>query len=141
MIQKLKHYLMIAASAFMLVAPMAVPAVAAAASCKTHTANQIADGATGASGNTVDCQSQTNTGSSITKLARQIVDIFSIVVGAVAVIMIIYGGFRYITSGGDSNRVGSAKNTLIYAIIGLVIVALAQIIVRFVLSTSTNAIT
>jgi hypothetical protein len=59
----------------------------------------------------------------------------------VAVIMIIYGGFRYITSGGDSNRVGSAKNTLIYAIIGLIIVALAQLIVHFVLSTTGNTVT
>jgi hypothetical protein len=52
--------------------------------------------------------------------------------------MIIIGGFRYITSGGKQESVTSAKNTILYAIIGLVIVALAQIIVRFVLSNSTN---
>ena len=50
-----------------------------------------------------------------------------------AVIMIIWGGFRYVTSGGDSNKVSSAKNTIIYAVIGLIIVALAQFIVKFVL--------
>ena len=72
----------------------------------------------------------------LNSLITNIVNIFSVVVGIIAVIMIIYGGFRYITSGGDSNPVGSAKNTIIYAIIGLVIVALAQIIVRFVLSTA-----
>ncbi len=54
--------------------------------------------------------------------------------------MIIYGGFRYITSGGDSGRVGNAKNVLIYAVVGLIIVALAQIIVRFVL-TQTSTLT
>jgi hypothetical protein len=48
--------------------------------------------------------------------------------------MIIIGGFRYITAGGDSNNVSAAKNTIIYAIIGLVIVAFAQIIVQFVLN-------
>jgi hypothetical protein len=62
----------------------------------------------------------------------------SIVVGAVSVLMIIYGGFRYITSGGDSGRVGNDKNTLVYAIIGLVIVALAQVIVHFVLGEANN---
>jgi hypothetical protein len=57
-----------------------------------------------------------------------------VIVGVAAVIMIIIGGFRYITSSGDSASVNSAKNTILYAIIGLVIVALAQVIVRFVLN-------
>ena len=46
--------------------------------------------------------------------------------------MIIIGGLRYITSNGDSGNVTNAKNTILYAIVGLVIVALAQLIVRFV---------
>ncbi len=71
-------------------------------------------------------------------LITNIVNIFSVIVGVISVIMIIYGGFRYITSGGDSTHVGSAKNTIMYAIIGLVIVALAQIIVRFVLGQATS---
>ena len=65
---------------------------------------------------------------------RTIINIFSVIVGAVAVIMIIVGGFRYITSGGDSGNIGSAKNTILYAIVGLVIVAIAQAIVQFVLN-------
>jgi len=56
------------------------------------------------------------------------------VVGIVSVIMIIYGGFKYISSGGDSGNVQSAKNTIIYAVIGLVVVAMAQFIVQFVLN-------
>ena len=75
---------------------------------------------------------------SVNDLITQIVNIFSIVVGIIAVIMIIVGGFKYITSSGDSGNVTSAKNTIMYAIIGLVIVALAQIIVRFVLNASIN---
>lgn len=63
-----------------------------------------------------------------------IVNILTIIVGIVAVIMIIVGGFRYITSSGDSNNINAAKNTIIYAIVGLIVVALAQVIVRFVLS-------
>ena len=52
--------------------------------------------------------------------------------------MIIYGGFRYITSGGDSGKVTGAKNTIIYAVIGLVIVVLAQVIVKFILDKATT---
>lgn len=67
-------------------------------------------------------------------LITSIVNIFSVIVGIVAVIMVIFSGFKYITSGGDSGKISSAKTTLIYAIVGLIIVALAQVIVRFVLS-------
>ena len=70
-------------------------------------------------------------------LIAQVINIFSVIVGVVAVIMIIVGGFRYITSGGDSGNVTSAKNTILYAIVGLIIVALAQFIVKFVLSKAT----
>jgi hypothetical protein len=69
-----------------------------------------------------------------------IINILSVVVGIVAVIMIIVGGFRYISSGGDPNRIASAKNTIIYALIGLLIAAFAQVIVRFVLKQSTTAV-
>jgi hypothetical protein len=138
MIQKIKNHLLIAVSALMLLAPVAVPAMASAA-C-TSTANNIATGANKALGDSpVNCSSAGNGLAGLGAVAKNIVDIFSILVGIVAVIMIIYGGFRYITSGGDSGSVGNAKNTLIYAIVGLIIVALAQVIVRFVLSTTSTA--
>ena len=47
--------------------------------------------------------------------------------------MIIVGGIKYITSGGDSGNISGAKNTIIYAVIGLIIVALAQMLVHYVL--------
>lgn len=74
----------------------------------------------------------------VNDLIALIINIFSIVVGVVAVIMIIIGGLKYITSSGDSNNVTSAKNTILYAIIGLVVVALAQFIVKFVLSKAID---
>lgn len=74
----------------------------------------------------------------VNNLITQIINIVSVIVGIVAVLMIIYGGFKYITSGGDSGNITTAKNTILYAIIGLVIVALAQFIVRFVLSKATD---
>ncbi len=84
------------------------------------------------------CNRDGNPQGKINDLVTQIVNVFSILVGIVAVIMIIYGGFRYITSGGDSGNVTTAKNTILYAIVGLVIVAFAQIIVKFVLNKSTT---
>lgn len=74
----------------------------------------------------------------INNIVHTIVNLLSAIVGIVAVIMIIVGGFRYITSGGNDASVTSAKNTILYAIIGLVVVALAQVIVRFTLSKLTN---
>lgn len=62
------------------------------------------------------------------------INIISFIIGVIAVIMIIIGGLKYITSAGDSQKVESAKNTIIYAVIGLVIVVLAQVIVRYVLT-------
>jgi len=75
----------------------------------------------------------------INDIVHTVVNLLSAIVGIVAVIMIIIGGFRYITSGGNDTSVTAAKNTILYAIIGLVVVALAQIIVRFTLSKLTNS--
>jgi hypothetical protein len=71
------------------------------------------------------------------EVVQLIVNILSWIVGVVAVIMIIIGGLKYVTSGGDAGNVSSAKNTILYAIIGLVVVLLAQIIVRFVVDQVT----
>jgi hypothetical protein len=65
---------------------------------------------------------------------RNIVNVISILAGAVAVVMIIIGGFRYITSGGNAETVRNARNTILYAVIGLVVIAFAQVIVHFTLS-------
>ena len=74
---------------------------------------------------------------SVNNIVATVINIFSWIVGVVAVIFVIFGGFKYITSGGDSNKVSSAKNTILYAIVGLIIVALAQVIVVFVLNAAT----
>ncbi len=75
----------------------------------------------------------------VNDLIKDIINIFSIVVGVVAVVMIIYGGFRYITSGGDSGNVTTAKNTILYALVGLLIVVFAQVVVKFILGKITSA--
>ncbi len=64
----------------------------------------------------------------------QITNTILYVVGIISVIMLIYGGLRYILSGGDSKKVTDAKNTIMYAIIGLIIAILAFAIVNFVIN-------
>lgn len=56
-------------------------------------------------------------------------------VGAISVIMLIWGGLRYVISGGDGKKVTDAKNTILYALIGLILAFLAYAIVNFVLNT------
>jgi uncharacterized membrane protein YuzA (DUF378 family) len=68
-----------------------------------------------------------------------VVNILSIVVGVAAIIMILVSAFKYITSNGDSAKIGSAKTTLIYALVGLAIAGLAEAIVHLVLVQSTQA--
>ena len=58
-----------------------------------------------------------------------------LIVGLISVIMLVYGGLRYILSGGDSKKVTDAKNTILYAIIGPIISMLAYAIVHFVLNS------
>ena len=65
----------------------------------------------------------------------QLTSIALAIVGALSVTMLIWGGVRYIISGGDSKKITDAKNTILYAIIGLIIAVLAYAIVRFVLNT------
>lgn len=81
-------------------------------------------------------EGQTN--QKLNNIIHTVINLLSVIVGVVAVIMIIIGGLRYITSGGSDTSVTGAKNTILYAIIGLIIVALAQIMVRFVLSKVTQ---
>lgn len=80
-----------------------------------------------------DCKQNPHGSVSVNSLITTIVNIFSFVVGTTAVIMVIVGGFRYVTSGGDSGKLASARGTITYALVGLAIVALAQGMVRFVL--------
>src|SRR5665811_850627 len=141
MIKKMKSFFLVAVASLTLGAPMLVPALGGVASATIKdslcTGVNNATGTAGAGCGTAGTSGTTD----LSGIASKIVNIFSIIVGIVAVLMIIYGGFKYITSGGDSGNVSGAKNTLIYAIIGLIIVALAQIIVHFVINTATSSTT
>jgi len=78
---------------------------------------------------------QTTTTVTLADRIKTIVNIMLYVLGAIAVIMIVIGGIRYTTSNGDSSSITGAKNTILYAIVGLVIAILAYAIVNFVLTS------
>jgi hypothetical protein len=100
----------------------------------TNTGGGLTLNPTDNAANASNCTNDKSAGNTLGNIITEVINIMSILVGAICVIMIIVGGFRYVTSGGESNSVSGAKNTIIYAIVGLVIVALAQVIVHFVLS-------
>lgn len=62
------------------------------------------------------------------------INLMLFIVGVLAIFMIIYGGIRYVLSGGNNNRVNDAKNTVLYAILGLIISILGYAIVQWVTS-------
>ena len=67
-----------------------------------------------------------------------IINLLSFVVGVAAVVVMILSGLKFITAGGDANSISQAKNGIIYAIVGLIVAALAQVIVRYVLAKIGN---
>ncbi len=67
-----------------------------------------------------------------------IVNILLFIIGAVAVVMLIFGGIRYTLSAGREKEVESAKNTILYAIIGIVVAFLAYAVVNWVLTQLGN---
>jgi hypothetical protein len=69
----------------------------------------------------------------IEEVIARVIQVMSAIAGVAAVIMIIISGFRFVTANGDSNTVAAARRTLIYALVGVVVVAISQTIVWFIL--------
>ncbi len=63
---------------------------------------------------------------------KNVTNVLLFLIGAVSVIMLIVGGFRYVASNGNADQIKAAKNTIMYAIIGLVVAIVAYAIVEFV---------
>lgn len=85
--------------------------------CQTYGANDVCTAAT-----------KDNANSFIATIVKDL--LFAL--GVVAVIMIIIGAFRYVTSSGNSGAITSAKNTILYAVVGLIVALLAYAIVQYV---------
>lgn len=73
-----------------------------------------------------------------TNIIKVVVEVLLYIVGVISVIMLIVGGIRYTTSAGNSSQITAAKNTIMYALIGLVVSAVAIGIVQFVLTGITT---
>jgi hypothetical protein len=134
MFRKARKLLIIPFVVGTLMTPALVPVVAHAQN--NNLENTIANQECTGSNLNLDTNSGTTcTGDAtgLNTLLTKIIDIFSVLVGAIAVIMIIIGGFRYVISSGNDQAVSGAKNTIIFALVGLVIVALAQFMVHFVI--------
>ena len=84
------------------------------------------------------CADPATTTNNANKVIRTAINIFSAIIGIIAVVMMMIGGLKYMTSQGDSSQVNSAKNTILYAAIGIVVAALAQVIARFVVARFTQ---
>lgn len=73
-------------------------------------------------------------GSDLISGVTNIINFLLILAGLVAAIYIIYGGVRYIISRGDENEAEAAKNTILFAVIGLIVIGFAAAIVNFVIT-------
>lgn len=127
MVKLLRLILVIVTTVSMAFTPLVFMGTASAASAGSFEACNSIGGSWGSNGCTVSNQPSLNT------VLIGLIQTLSIIAGIAAVIMIIIAGFRFMTSNGDSNTVASARRTLIYALVGLVVVAASQAIVKFVL--------
>lgn len=64
----------------------------------------------------------------------RLINLMLFIVGILAVIMLIWGGIRYVISGGAADKVKDAKNTILYAIVGLIVAILGYALVNWVIS-------
>lgn len=129
MIQMISRFL----AALSLVVVFALPQTVGAAPAYTQVADAKGDvcAGIGAAGGDAGC---TSSGPSVNRILSFTVNTLSLVAGIGAVIMIIIAGIKYITSNGEAGNINSAKTSLIYAIVGLIIVLISQALVKFVIA-------
>lgn len=123
-----KQIIPVATVAILSLAVLVVPQVSAAAFNGT-----IQGGAESARGT-----SQTADLFGSSGVFQTVTNVLLFVLGAISVIMIIIGGLRYVVSGGNSANVTAAKNTILYAIVGVVIALLSYAVINFVLNSFTS---
>lgn len=81
---------------------------------------------------------ETGGATSIRELVLRMINYFLTFLGILAVIMIIYGGVRYVASAGNDEAVGTAKKVILYSIVGLIIVMLSFVIINAVIGAGLN---
>lgn len=83
--------------------------------------------------NAINSIAPSGTNSNLNAFITNIINVLIAVIGVAAVLMLIIGGFRYVFSQGNEKAVSGAKDTILYAIIGIVVAILAFAIVNFVI--------
>ena len=73
------------------------------------------------------------------ELVGNIIKALLSIVGAIALLFFIYGGFQWLTSGGEEKRITSGKNTLMWATIGLAVIFGSYLILSFVINALRGA--
>ena len=96
---------------------------------RVYAACDLTSGAQGGA----DCAQGSSTPSQLLPQIRNLTNLLLLAIGVVSVVMIIIGGIRYAVSGGDEKGVSSAKDTILFAVSGLVVAVLSFAIVNFVL--------
>lgn len=86
----------------------------------------------GDNGGTQVCQARNR--DNVNSLAQTVIGVLFFAVGTIAVIMIIVGGLKYVTANGDSAKITSAKNTILYSVVGLIVALSSYAIVRYVIN-------
>jgi len=81
------------------------------------------------------CGDACNKSLTLSGIVSNITTALVFIIGALSVLMIIVGGLRYVISGGDPKKTADAKNTILYAIVGVVVAIMAYAIIKFVTST------
>jgi Type IV secretion system pilin len=100
-----------------------------AASFQSDACNGISQlGGTGCGGNST---------SGVSKLLSTTLNLLSLAAGFIAVVMIIISGIKFMTANGDSSGIASARSALIYALVGVIVAAMAQFLVHFVIGKVT----
>jgi hypothetical protein len=107
MTMKLKRILFTLAATLGMIVPMSVPAIVGAQ--VDININNLCDGANFDPNSGTGCAVTEGSGDNVQGIIADVINIFSLIVGVIAVIMIIIGGVKYITSGGDSGNVTGAK--------------------------------
>jgi hypothetical protein len=110
----------------------AMPMVSLAGSVSAVDVFQVCNN--GGSSTDVCKDARASSGNPITKALKTVISILALIIGIVSVVMLVIGGLKFVTSQGDPSSTKSARNTVIYALAGLVVAGLAQTIVVFVLS-------
>ncbi len=129
--------------ALALVAGFALPALQTSPVNAQGFEKGLKDGATSAQGKDQEgsaaCLFGTEAGCTGNGIFKTITNVLLFIIGAISVIMLIIGGVRYTISNGDTAAVTSAKNTILYAVIGIIVAILAYALVNFVITSFSGS--